>query len=101
LSAGAHHPRLEEKYHIQQLLEVILPGLNTQCIVRSCVGGATIEHDGIKITSLNVTQYGHLYAKGYIDEGTPRPADKQYGRAEHNEHRFTEKGLAIIRGDKS
>ena len=89
----------EEGYHVQQLLEVILPGIKPECVVTSCVGGALIKYKKTPIAALNATQYGHLYAKGYLELGIWHHATEIL--AGHNEHKFTEKGLAIIRGEMS
>ena len=88
----------EKQYFINQMMKE-LPGIDPACTVMSGVAGrAAVQINGNVILGLNAIQYGHLHAQGYIDEGIEKTGDSNDSIIHRREHKFTEKGLAVIRG---
>ena len=89
---------LEKKYHIQQMLDVILPGVDPQSFVESCPGGANLKHGKKAGPALNADQYHYLITHGFIDKGEEIKVFVQSKNVTFQRHKFTEKGLSRIWG---
>ncbi len=88
----------KKQYFINQMMKE-LPGIDPACTVMSNVtGAAAIRLNGAAILYLNADQYGHLYAQKYIDEGVEKIGESNDSALHRREHKFTAKGLAVIRG---
>ncbi len=91
---------LEKKYHIQQMLDRILPSVDPQSVVESCSRGANLKHGKKAGPELNMGQYHYLVTHGFIDKGEAVNVFVQSKNVTFQRHTFTEKGLARIWGKK-
>ena len=92
--------QLQDEYHIQQLLNRILPSASADCFVM-CKGDdrgdghIQNESGSIKIP-LNMVQVSFLISKGYVGESQAHGKRLRNGMMERYTRRFTNAGLRII-----
>jgi len=91
---------LEKQYHIQQMLDRILPSVDPQSVVESCSSGANLKHGKKAGPKLNMDQYHYLAKHGFIDKGEEIKVFVQSKNVTFQRHKFTDKGLSRIWGNK-
>ncbi len=102
-SAGGAQKKLENEYHIQQLLDRILPSIKSDCflVTREAVDGdGQIKNEvGSIAIPLNRIQINFLLSRGYVDAAQGQGEKLRYGYREYYIHKFTRKALRTIKGD--
>ena len=94
--------QLQDEYHIQQLLNRILPSISADCFVMRKGddrgnGHVQNESGSIKIPLIMV-QISFLISKGYVSESQGHGKRLRSGMLERYTRRFTNAGLEIITG---
>ncbi len=93
--------RLEGEYHIQQLLDRILPSIRSDCflVTRGAIDGVgQIENKAGSISiPLNRIQINFLITRGYIDAAQGHGERERYGHRDWYTHQFTRKALKMIK----
>lgn len=100
--AGGVRKKLEDEYHIQQLLGRILPSIKSDCFLvtkGATDGDGQIKNeDGSTTIPLNRIQINFLISRGYVDAAQGQGEKLRHGYREFYIHQFTRKALRLAKG---